>query len=250
MSGLAGRTVVVTRAEHQARGLTEALRQRGARVVAMPTIAIRMVDDWAPLDAALRALDRYDWVVFTSSNAVTAFFTRLEALGLAWPGTTRIAAVGPPTAAALAARGAPDAVLPMTFRGEALAQAMPGVSGTRILLPRGDLGREATVTTLEAAGAVVDPVTVYHTEPATVDPSDRAALAGGVDAVTFTSPSTVRNFVAALGPEAVAVLRRTVVACIGPVTAEAVRELALPAPLEAPEATTAGLVAALEAHFS
>jgi uroporphyrinogen-III synthase len=106
------------------------------------------------------------------------------------------------------------------------------------------------VATLEAAGAVVDPVTVYHTVPAAIDSAHRAALATGVDAITFTSPSTVRNFVAALGPEAVGILRRTVVASIGPVTSEAVTDLGLPAPLEAPEATTTGLVAALEAHFS
>jgi uroporphyrinogen-III synthase len=216
----------------------------------MPTITILPVADWSAVDAALRNLGRYDWVVFTSSNAVEAFFSRLDQLSLRLPPAIRVAAVGPPTAAALAARGASGAVLPMTFRGEALAAVMPGIAGARLLLPRGDLSREATVATLEAAGAVVDPVTVYHTVPAAIDSAHRAALATGVDAITFTSPSTVRNFVAALGPEAVGVLRRTVVASIGPVTSEAVTDLGLPAPLEAPEATTTGLVAALEAHFS
>lgn len=250
MSRLQGRTVVVTRAEHQAGGLIRALVARGARVIAMPTIAIRPVEDWTGVDVVLHALPRYDWVVFTSANAVQAVWSRVERLGLALPPRLRVAAVGPPTAGALAARGVTGAVLPMTFRGEALAEVMPGIKGARVLLPRGNLGGEATVTALAWAGARVDAVTVYQTLPAAIDPAHRAALAHGVDAITFTSPSTVRNFVAALGPEAVGLLRRTLVACIGPVTAQAVTGLALPAPLQAPEATTAGLVASLEAHFA
>ncbi len=249
MSGLLGKTVVVTRAAHQAGPLIEALTVRGARVIAMPAIAIRPVADWTTLDAVLGALHRFDWIVFTSANAVAAVWSRLGVLGLSLPPTLRVAAVGPPTAAALAAHDVVGPVLPMTFRGEALADAMPGLTGARVLLPRGDLGRASTVAALEAAGAVVEPVTVYHTMPAGIDPVHRTALMGGVDAITFTSPSTVRNFVVALGPEAIPLLQRTLVACIGPVTAEAVTDLALPVPLQPAEATAAALVAALEAHF-
>lgn len=247
---LEGKTIVVTRAEHQAGSLVEALAARGARVIAMPTIAIEPVDDWAPVDAALRRLHDYDWLVFTSANGVNAVWSRLDALGLSLPSALRVAAVGPPTGAALEARGVRAPALPMTFRGDALAAAIPGIAGARVLLPRGDIARESTVDALQAAGAIVDQLTVYRTLPAVIDPAHRAALAGGIDAITFTSPSTVRNFALAVGPAAVGILQRAVVACIGPVTAEAVTSLGLPAPLQAPEATTTGLVAALEAGLA
>lgn len=250
MSGLQGRTVVVTRAEHQAGALADLLAARGATVRPIPTIAIAPPVGWQAVDAALGALDRYDWIVFTSVNAVAAVWERLGHLGIALPAGLRTAAVGPATAAALAAHGAALPVLPATFQGDALAGAMPDLPGARVLLPRGDLARDATVDALEAAGAVVEVLTVYRTVPAEVAPADRTFLREGVDAITFTAPSTVRNFAAALGGEALAVLGGTVVACIGPITAEAVRELSLPEPLQPPEATSASLVAALEAHFS
>ena len=250
MSGLRGRTVVVTRAGHQAGALADLLTARGATVLPIPTIAIAPPVEWEAVDAALAALDGYDWIVFTSANAVAAVWERLGHLGVVLPAGLRTAAVGPPTAAALAARGAAVPVLPATFQGDLLAGVMPDLAGARVLLPRGDLARDATVEALEAAGALVERLTVYRTIPVEVAPADRALLREGVDAITFTAPSTVRNFAAAMGGEVSAVLGGTLVACIGPVTAEAVRELALPEPLQAPEATSASLVAALEAHFS
>lgn len=250
MTALEGKTIVVTRAEHQAGPLVEALTARGARVIAMPTITIAPVEDWGPVDAALRRLPKYDWLVFTSANGVNAVWARLDALGVALPASLRVAAVGPPTAAALEARGVHGPALPMTFRGDALAAAISGIAGARVLLPRGDIARESTVDALQAAGAIVDQVTVYRTLPAPIDPAHRAALARGIDAITFTSPSTVRNFALAIGPAALGILQRAVVACIGPVTAEAVTNLGLPAPLQASEATATGLVAALEARLA
>jgi uroporphyrinogen-III synthase len=241
---------VVTRAEHQAGALAELLAARGATVVSIPTIAIVPPAEWEAVDAALAALDRYDWIAFTSANAVAAVWERLGQLGLALPPELRLAAVGPATAAALEARGAVVSACPATFQGDALAGAMPGLPGARVLLPRGNLARDATVEALEDAGARVEALTVYRTVPAEVSPADRALLREGVDAITFTAPSTVRHFAAAIGGELSAVLGGAVVACIGPVTAAAVRELALPELLQSPEATSASLVAALEAHFS
>jgi uroporphyrinogen-III synthase len=250
MRGLRGRTVVVTRAGHQAGALADLLTARGATVLSIPAIAIVPPVGWEAVDAALRDLDRYDWIVFTSVNAVAAVWRRLKHLDVVLPAGLRTAAVGPATAAALLARGAAAPVIPTRFRGDALAGAMPGLAGARVVLPRGDLARDATVDALEAAHAVVETLIVYRTVPADLAPADRARLREGVDAITFTAPSTVRNFVAAMGREASAVLGGTVVACIGPVTAEAVREMALPEPLQPPEATAASLVATLEAHFS
>lgn len=250
MSGLQGRTVVVTRAGHQAGSLADQLVRRGATVESIPTIAIVPPTDWAPVDATLRILDQFDWLVFTSTNAVTAVWSRLEPLGIALPATLRVAAVGPATASALEARGAEAPLLPETFQGDALAGAIPGLAGSRILLPRGNLGRDATVDALTQAGARVDTVTVYHTVPAAITPAARAVLRRGVDAITFTAPSTVHNFAAALGDDTASVLGEAVVACIGPVTAEAVRSLAWPDPLVARKATSAALVTTLEAHFS
>jgi uroporphyrinogen III methyltransferase / synthase len=240
---------VVTRAGHQAGALADLLTARGATVLSIPTITIAPPVSWQAVDAALGRLDQYDWIVFTSANAVAAVWERLGRLGVALPAGLRTAAVGPATAAALAARGAAVPVLPATFQGDALAGAMPDLPGARVLLPRGDLARDATVEALEAAGAVVEALTVYRTVPAEVAAADLALLREGVDAITFTAPSTVRNFAAAMGGEVSAVMDGAVVACIGPVTAEAVRELALPEPLQPPEATSASLVAALEAHF-
>lgn len=250
MTTLLGKRIVVTRAEQQAGTLVEELIARGAQVIAMPTIAIEFVEDWAQADDALGRLDRFDWLVFTSANGVRAVWTRLDMLGLALPRSLRVAAVGAPTAQALAVHGVTDAVLPMSFRGDQLAAAIPGLAGKRVLLPQGDIARESTVASLEDAGALVEQVTVYRTLPAPIDPAHRAVFDRGVDAITFTSPSTVRNFALSIGPGAVAILRRLVVACIGPVTAEAVMALGLPAPLQAPEATAAGLVAALEARLA
>lgn len=251
MSGLQGRTVVVTRAGHQAGSLADQLVSRGATVLPIPTIAIVPPTDWAPVDASLRTLDRFDWVVFTSANAVAAVWSRLEPLGIALPVALRVAAVGPATAAALEARGVDAPLLPETFQGDALADAIPGLAGSRILLPRGSLGRDATVDALTKAGAEIETVTVYRTVPIAMEPAARAALRRGVDAITFTAPSTVHNFAAALGDDTASVLGETVVACIGPVTADAVRRLACPAPLLVPpEATSSSLVATLEAHFS
>lgn len=250
MSGLRGRTVAVTRAEHQAGPLARLLSACGATVLPVPTIAIQPPHDGTAVDAALASLDRFDWVVFTSANAVSAVWSRLDHLHGTVPPTLHVAAVGPATAEALRSRGVRAPVLPDTFQGDALARAIPGLSGSRVLLPRGNLAREATAEAFRQAGAAVETVTVYRTVPVPIAPATLAVLREGVDAITFTSPSTARHFLTALGDEARLILRSTVVACLGPVTAEAVRALGITDLLVAPEATSAALVHHLEAHFA
>ena len=249
MNGLQGRSVVITRSRAQAAPFAQALAARGAIPVLFPTIDIRPLDECTALDRVLKGADQYAWIVFTSVNAVTAVWERLRALGQTeLPG--RIAAVGPATAAALAQRGAPIGAMPTDFRGAAIAGALGDVAGRRVLLPCADIGREETAEALRVTGAVVEEVVAYCTAPAAPDPIGLAGLRGKVDAVTFTSPSTVRYFVTLVGPGACDLLARSLVACIGPVTAAAVTELGLAPPLQAPRSTGEALLDVLEAHFT
>ncbi len=251
MTGLQGRSVVITRSRAQAGPFARSVSARGAIPVLFPTIDIRPLEDCTALDRALMEADQYAWIVFTSANTVAAVWERLGALGRnGLGGSGRIAAVGPATAAALAERGAPVGAMPADYRGAAVAAALGEVAGRRVLLPRADIGGEETVAALREAGAVVTEVVAYHTTPATADPEGLAALCGRVDVVTFTSPSTVRNFLTLTGPGGRALLARSVVACIGPVTAAAVTELGLTPPLEASPSTAEGLLDILEAHFT
>ena len=238
---LAGKRVVVTRPRAQAAALAEKLAGQGAVPIIFPMIEITPMDDCRPLDAALRQLDQYDWIIFTSVNGVTAVWDRLDA---AWPAALRIAAVGPATARALAARGANAAFMPDEYVAEALAAGLGDVAGQRVLLPHAELAREALADVLRGRGATVDELPVYRTLPAAPDPQGLAEQQRGVDAITLTSASAARNF-ARLAPAAPAV-----VACIGPVTAAAAREAGLPVRVVAAEYTLDGLVAALGDYFA
>jgi uroporphyrinogen III methyltransferase/synthase len=250
VSALAGRTVVVTRARAQARAARAALEALGAQVLPFPTIALEPVADDAA-DRAVAGLGAYDWIAFTSANAVRFFWERLAAAGLASPQQqVRLAAVGEATAAALAERGARASAMPEVFLGTALADALGPLERRRVLLPRSDIGREETAAALRAAGAVVDEVVVYRTVPARPAPEAWRALEAGVDAVTFTSPSTVRGFLEAGGEAAARALRQAVIACIGPVTADAVRAAGAPVHVQPARHTAPALVDALEAHFA
>ncbi|HSB54192.1 MAG TPA: uroporphyrinogen-III synthase, partial [Gemmatimonadales bacterium] len=205
MSGLRGRAVVITRSRSQAGPLAEALLERGGIPVFFPTIDIRPLDDCSALDRALHGADRYDWIVFTSVNTVNAVWGRLARLGrVELTGSSRIAAVGPATVTALAERGISTTTMPAEFRGSAIAATMGQVAGRRVLLPHAALAREETAASLRAAGAIVDEVVAYQTLPPAPDGASLAALEGEIDAVTFTSPSTVRNFVTLAGPGALA----------------------------------------------
>jgi uroporphyrinogen-III synthase len=250
VSALTGRTVVVTRPRDQAASLTALLEQRGARVVVFATIATRPADP-APLDRAIADLGVYAWVLFPSANAVRVVLDRIRAAGRDdLPAGVRVAAVGSATAALLGEHGIRVDAVPEEFVGTAMAAALGDVRGRRVLLPRADIGRAETVAALEAAGALVDAVTVYHTVPAAPDPADLAALEAGVDAVTFTSPSTFTNFRRLLGHRASALLARVTVASIGPVTSAAIRQAGFPVHVEPAEHTAAALAAALDTHFA
>lgn len=253
---LAGRRIVVTRAREQAGDLVRALEAHGADILVAPVIRIEPLQDLHALRAALGTLSAFRWVVFTSQNAVQIVFDRLPAWGL----TPRVfapaavAAIGAATAAALTERGVPPALVPDEFVGEALAEALAaagGLRGSRVLIPSAQDAREALAAGLRAHGAEPVVIPVYRTVPA---PADGGALAaelasGRIDAVTFTSSSTVRYFADLVGRDVVR-SSRFVAAAIGPVTAGTARELGLGDVVEAEPHTVPGLVAALARRFA
>jgi uroporphyrinogen-III synthase len=247
---LAGRRILITRPRGQAGGLAEKLAGLGAEPILFPTVEIGQIEDPAPLDDAIRRLAEFDWIVFTSANGVAAFWKRLDLSGLedlsGLP--VRYAAIGPATAQALARRGVQPHLIPEEYIAERLLDALGDVAGRRILLPRADIAREVLAVELEKRGAAVHEIAAYRTLPATPDPAGLAELRRGVDAVTFTSSSTVRNFLKLAHP--FDPRSASVVACIGPITAGTARALGLAVAVVAAEYTGDGLVAALADYFS
>ncbi len=239
---LRGLRVMVTRPESQAGELSRLLADRGADVVRCPVIVIEPL----PVDLSrLRLLDGYDWIAFTSANGVERFFELLAEAGMRTPTSTQIAAIGPETAARLEQRGLRVAIVPDRYRAEDLAAAMPTalMAGARVLLPRAAGARDVLPDRLRAQGATVTVVETYRAVPPPGLASRLPALLPGVDIVTLTSSSTVRNFVAAIPPGTMPAECR--IACIGPITAQAARELGLRVDIIAQEYTARGLVDAL-----
>jgi uroporphyrinogen-III synthase/uroporphyrinogen III methyltransferase/synthase len=226
------RTVVVTRGKGGEDALSARLRALGAAVRELPSIAFADPADPAPLDAALRALDRFDWAVFTSGTAVDRTVARLEALGAgaAALARLRLAAVGPATAERLKRAVREPDLVPAEAKGDALAAALDThVRGRRVLFPRPAEGRPETVAGLLAAGAELTAVEAYRTvaaPPEAIAPLGAWLAAGEVDAVAFASPSAVEAVVGGLGARA-ELLRRVVLAAIGPTTADALRARSL-----------------------
>ncbi|MGI8807611.1 MAG: uroporphyrinogen-III C-methyltransferase [Acidimicrobiales bacterium] len=233
---LFGRKVVVTRARAQASGLVAKLAALGAETVELPSIEIAdAADGGAALAAAAERLADYDWVVFTSVNAVERLFRRLHDARAF--GGAKVAAIGPGTAAALATRGLVADLEPGTAVAEALVDAFPPGTG-RVLLPQAAAARPVLAEGLAAKGWQVDVVEAYRT--ATARPSDSAlAAAAKADAIAFTSSSTVTSWLALAGA------LPPVVACIGPVTAATAAEHGVAVTVVAAEHTVDGLVAAL-----
>jgi uroporphyrinogen III methyltransferase/synthase len=256
---LFGRRIVVTRPRAQAEELARLLEDQGAEVILFPTIEIAPPPDAAPFERAVEEAATYDWIVFTSANGVRVFFERfvLGRRDLRELARVRLAAIGPETAAELERRLLRPAVVAAEFRAEGLIAALAAedVRGKRFLLPRAAGARPVLPETLSARGARVEDVVAYQAvQPSGADvASVRTALAAGeIDALTFTSSSTVANFVAMVGRDEVARLivgGRPLVACIGPVTADTARAHGLSVAVEARVYTSAGLSAALGEHF-
>jgi uroporphyrinogen III methyltransferase / synthase len=257
---LFGRRIVVTRSREQAGELVEMLEERGAEAIAAPTIRIAPPEDTEELDRACAQAGTFDWIVFTSANGVEAFMQRLLAMrDVRELKGVRICTTGSATEAHVQRYGIRVDLVPSEFRAEAVAAALAetgDLAGKRFLLPRANLARDLLADELRLAGAEVADVTAYRTMPASAeregDPDVyRMLLDRQIDAITFTSASTVRNFVEMIGREQAAdLLRTTVVASIGPVTAEAAQQLGIVSTVMPQRYTIPDLVDALVDHFS
>ena len=224
---LGGRRIVVTRAADQASKLADRLRGLGAIVVLAPTIRFEPVSFALP--------DRLDWIVVTSPNGVAALSTI---------GTAKLAVVGPGTAEAAEACGFAVSLVPERAMAESLVSSFSSGPG-RVAVVQADIARPVAVDGLRAKGWTVYPVTAYRTQPVLADPAVVAEIAAA-DAITFTSGSTVRSFVAAYGTDSLP----PVVVSIGPVTTDICAELGVPVSLTATDHNIDGLVAATVAAVS
>ena len=248
---LAGRRVVVTRPRDQSRKMIALLEEAGAEAVECPTIRIEPAPDPAPLRRAAREAKGYDWIVFTSANAVEAFWDALRAEGrdARAMGGALVAAIGPATAERLARAGIVADIRPERFTTAGLVEALAQsgrLAGRRVLCPRADIAPRDLVEGLSAAGAEVTEVVAYRTVPESRGAEEVRALleARQVHWLTFTSSSTAEFFLRAIPAGAVAASGARV-ASIGPATSAALRRAGLAVAAEAVSATAEGLVAAI-----
>jgi uroporphyrinogen-III synthase len=252
---LAGRRVLVTRAAHQQGRFSKEIGELGAVVVEVPVLEIVAPESYERLDDALKHLDRYDWLILTSSNTVQAICGRgtrfgvdpAKAVGLS------VAAVGGATAEAARSYGFQVAVVPEVYVAESLVSALGArVRGKRVLLPRAAVARDVIPDALRATGAEVDVVDAYQNGiPAGAPDQLRMALEGGLDAATFTSSSSVTHLKAAATAAGLAWPFSGVAAIsIGPITSKALREEGWEPAVEAKVSDIPGLIKAVAEYFA
>ncbi len=243
---LSGKTILTTRAASQSGELRSKLEALGARVIECPAIEIVPIEDWSAVDAAIQKLNSYQWIIFTSANAVEHFMTRVQAANVTC--SVPVAVVGSATARRLREWGIEPSVVPKDFRAEGLIEAMPvSLFHTSILFPRAEVARDILPTELRRRGARVDILTVYRTlRP---DPGARnisEILVGeSIDCIVFTSPSTIRYVAESAGELFLRVLKDVPVAVIGPVTRDTALEFGLHSPIVPDESTIDGLVSVI-----
>ena len=248
---LTHKRILITRPRARTEEFAKALLEEGAQPVFFPVIEIAPLSDFAAFDYALYNLDRYDWLVLTSIHAVESFFNRLKVLGIkGLPKNLHVAAIGPKTAQWLSEHEVQPHFVPVEYSAEAILSGLNGnIAGKRFLLPQSNLAREFLPKELRSAGGSVDEVVAYHTTLVQPDASSLNILRAGVDVITFASPSSVKGFVHILDEYC---LNRynlpgdPLIACIGPVTAMALREAGFLVHVEAKEHTILGLITALK----
>ncbi len=255
---LKGKRIVVTRAPEQSRELIVQLEELGAEVVSIPLVSFHSVEDPTEFDEAIRSIGKYDWLLFTSQNAVRFFCERCWELGFSCSELQSprpmIAVAGPTTAAMARDRGFRADHVARHSQGSALAKELWGaVTGRRVLLPRSDRAARDLPDALREGGAEVTEILAYRTlmPEAAAQGTIREVSDGDVDVVSFASPSAFDNFSDALGRVRLKeVAKRTKFAAIGPTTAAAIRAAGFEVAIEADEASSRGLVKALEEYYS
>jgi len=254
---LSGKKILITRAREHASRFATLLREYGAEPIEVPTIQSVPPSSWESLDRALAAIRAYDWLIFTSVTGVRAFFARFEAHGgqLTDLQGLKVCAIGPATANALRARNLAVDVMPSEYRAEAVVQSLSALSiaDKRVLIPRAAVARDILPRALAACGAHVDVVEAYRTvlPSDSLAPDTRQLVAQGViDVVTFTSSSTVTNFVTLMGEAGLPqLLRAAVIACIGPITADTVHSYGVTPTIVSAEYTIPGLARAIVGYY-
>ncbi|OYT71154.1 MAG: hypothetical protein CFK52_09005 [Chloracidobacterium sp. CP2_5A] len=265
---LDGKRVLITRAAHQAATFVALLERYGAQVASLPAIVITEPSSWDALDGALQRLreqvagaaHHYDWLFFTSANAIDFFLRRLRFHGddLRLVGGLRLCAIGKGTAGVARDAGLAVDLIPARFNAEGVVESFVAfhggqVAGLRVLLPRARVARETLPESFAALGVALDIVEAYQTARSDFDPTDWAhrLRSGDFDVVAFASASAVTQFAEAFpGISPSELLARAKVACIGPVTSQAARELGLAVAIEPQEATLPALAEAIAAHVA
>ena len=244
---LFGKRILITRARSQASKLSAMLSSLGAKCIEVPAIKIiNPSDNYEAVDAAIANVHEYDYLIFTSENGVRHFFDRLKLKNLDTRSLAnyKIAAIGSATAAELSQHGISADFIPAEFKAEALVELLKDkVAGCKILIPRAEEAREILPQELVKFGATVEVVPVYRTISAVEDGFNL----DGIDLVTFTSSSTVKNLVNVVGAEA---LKSIKIASIGPITSATLKEFGIEADTEAKEYTIAGLVEAIFKYYN
>ena len=244
--------VLITRPQKQSQPFADALKNAGFEPIFFPVIQIRAMDDLSALDEAMAQIDAYEWIIFSSINAVDVFFDVVGAQHAAPLQHQKIAAIGSKTEASLRSRGVTIDFVPKEYVGEAILPGLGDVQDKWILLPRAKVAREVVPQEITKAGGIVHEIAIYETVQAEMDAEGLTALREGVDAVTFTSPSTVNNFVALIngaGLDAFQLPNKPLFACIGPVTEKAAHEDGFSPIVVAETYTADGLVEILLKYF-
>ena len=237
--------ILITRPRTQADDFAEKLRAAGFEPIFFPVIEIQPIENNVALERALEKLNCYEWVVFTSVNAVDVVFDEYSVFFSRENEGVKFAAIGPKTAEALQACGVTPDFVPEEYVAEAILPGLGNLQGRWVLLPRAEIARKALPEAIADAGGIAHEIAVYKTLPAQPDSDGITALKSGVDVVTLTSPSTVQNFVAICkqnGLDPLNLPNNPLFACIGPITEQAAKEEGLVKLVVAKEYTTEGLI--------
>ncbi len=239
--------ILITRPRAQADEFANKLLAEGLEPIYFPVIEIKSVANNVALERALSKLSCYEWIVFTSVNAVDVVLDQFSSLP--WSEGIKVAAVGPKTAEALKTRGVIADFVPQEYLPEAILPGLGDLLGKWVLLPRSEIARKDLSESIFNAGGIPHEITVYKTLPAQPDPQGLVALHSGVNAITFTSPSSVQNFISIAeqnGLDPFNLPNSPLFACIGPITEQAAKEAGLPNIVVAKEYTTDGLLEVLK----